>query len=156
MNRIYALEKIIMIPLFLGGMCISFYGVLARYIFNSPVHWIEEIFSLFLVWAILIGFSTALKNNNHIALDLLYTFLSEKWKLVVDMFGYIIGLFFSLFFFYYGFLTVIQLYKVGGVSLDAKLPFWIISLILPLTGMFLFLAYLDKIIQTIKSRSKDS
>ncbi|MEH7344238.1 TRAP transporter small permease [Bacillus sp. JJ1532] len=155
MNRIAKIERVIMIPLFLTGMCISFYGVIMRYIFNSPVHWIEEIFALTLVWAIFIGFSTALKNNNHIALDLLYSILPKKIQRILDLIGYLIGIMFSIFFIYYGFLMVIEAYKIGGVSLDARLPLWITSIIMPLTGLFLILAYIEKIINHLKGKEEN-
>ena len=146
MNRVAQLEKVIMIPLFLIGMVISLYGVIMRYILNNPIHWIEEIFALTLVWSIFIGFSTALKSDNHIALDLLYSILPKKIQSLLDLIGYAIGIMFSSFFIYYGLLMVIEAYKIGGVSLDAQLPLWIISIIMPLTGVFLLLAYLEKII----------
>ncbi|MCF3942612.1 TRAP transporter small permease [Oceanobacillus alkalisoli] len=155
MHRIEMLEKFIMVPLFLTGMCVSFFGVIMRYIFNSPVHWVEEIFSLTLVWAIFIGFSTALKNNNHIALDLVYAVLPKKAQRVLDFIGYLLGIAFSIFFLYYGTLMVIEAFKIGGVSLDARIPLWITSLIMPLTGLLLLLAYIEKIIMFFKNKGQE-
>ena len=155
MHWIEKIEKMIMIPLFLTGISVSFFGVIMRYIFNSPVHWIEEIFSLTLVWAIFIGFSTALKNNNHIALDLVYSILPKKAQRVFDFIGYILGIAFSIFFIYFGTLMVIEAYKIGGVSLDARIPLWITSLIMPLTGLFLFLAYVEKIIKFFTKKEQE-
>jgi len=153
MNRIAKIEKLIMIPLFLTGMCVCLYGVIMRYIFNNPVHWIEEIFALTLVWAIFIGFSSALKNDNHISLDLLYEFLPKKIQRIFDLVGYVIGIMFSIFFIYYGSLMVIEAYQIGGVSLDAKIPLWISSIIMPLAGVFLILAYIEKIINHFSRKS---
>lgn len=155
MKWIAKLENVIMIPLFLTGMCISLYGVIMRYIFNNPVIWIEEIFALTLVWSIFIGFSTALKNNDHIALDILYSVLPKKIQRVLDLIGYAIGIMFSIFFIYYGFLMVIEAYKIGGVSLDAQLPLWIISIIMPLTGVLLILAYIEKVINHFTFKGGD-
>jgi len=155
MNRIAQFEKAIMIPLFLIGMGISLYGVIMRYILNNPIHWIEEIFALTLVWSIFIGFSTALKSDNHIALDLLYSVLPKKIQSVLDLIGYAIGIMFASFFIYYGLLMVIEAYKIGGVSLDAHLPLWIISIIMPLTGVFLILAYIEKIINHFSNKRRD-
>jgi C4-dicarboxylate transporter, DctQ subunit len=156
MSLLNKFEKIIMIPLFLLGMCISLYGVFMRYVINSPVHWIEEIFALTLVWAIFIGFSTALKNNNHIALDLVYVHLPKRIQRILDLVGFLIGIAFSIFFIYYGTLMVLEAYRIGGVTLDARIPLWITSLIMPLTGILLMLAFIEKIINHFsKKKNKE-
>lgn len=156
MNRIVKLETILMVPLFLIGMCVCIYGVFMRYVLNHPVHWIEEIFALTLVWSIFIGFSTALKNNHHIALDLLYALLPKKAQRIIDLVGYAIGMLFTIFFIYYGLQMVLQQYRVGGVTLEAQTPLWIVTLIMPIAGLLLFLAYLEKCINhfSIKNNKK--
>ncbi|MET3699823.1 C4-dicarboxylate transporter DctQ subunit [Bacillus oleivorans] len=154
MERITKLETLLMVPLFLIGMCVCIFGVFMRYILNNPVHWIEEIFALTIVWSIFIGFSTALKNNNHIALDLLYAFLPKRVQRFLDLVGYTIGMMFSIFFIYYGFQMVFEAYRVGGVSLEAKIPLWIESMIMPIGGLLLFLAYLEKLINYFSIKNK--
>lgn len=152
MSRIVKLETIIMVPLFLIGMFVCMYGVFMRYVLNNPVHWIEEIFALTIVWSVFIGFSTALKNDNHIALDLLYSALPRKAQQILDLIGYLIGITFSIFFVYYGGLMVIKAYQVGGVSLESQIPLWITSLIMPIAGLLLLLAYIEKCINHFSAK----
>jgi C4-dicarboxylate transporter, DctQ subunit len=154
MDRIVKIETLLMVPLFLIGMCVCIYGVFMRYILNNPVHWIEEIFALTIVWSIFIGFSTALKNNNHIALDLLYMYLPKKAQRITDLIGYVIGILFSIFFIYFGFQMVSEAYRVGGVSLEARIPLWIESIIMPIGGLLLFLAYIEKCINHFSPKNK--
>ncbi|QDY45028.1 TRAP transporter small permease [Planococcus glaciei] len=57
---------------FLAGIAISLYSVFMRYVLGASQSWATEIYTMLLVWAIFIGFSTALKENKHIAIDILY------------------------------------------------------------------------------------
>ena len=154
MNRIVKFETIVMVPLFLIGMCVSIYGVFMRYVLNNPVHWIEEIFALTIVWSIFIGFSTALKSNHHIALEFLYDLLPNKVQRVIDFVGYIIGMLFTIFFMYYGLQMVLQAYRVGGVTLEAQIPLWIATFIIPIAGLLLFLAYVEKCMNHFSKKNK--
>lgn len=45
------------------------FQVSARYIFSSPVNWIEEFCQLLLVWAVMLGAAATVKTNAHLAVD---------------------------------------------------------------------------------------
>ena len=69
---------------FAFGM-ILFYGVIMRYLFNSPVYWEPDIcWLLFVIMALLAG-PYVLQQDFHCRLDLVYHRLSPKGKAVMDI-----------------------------------------------------------------------
>ncbi len=66
---------------FLTGLLIG-YEVTARYLFNSPTIWAQEISLLLLLWATFLAISRALKRDQHIRINALESLLGEvsrKW-----------------------------------------------------------------------------
>ena len=53
-------------------------GVFFRYVLNAPIKWGEELARLIMVWAGLLGISIALKNGEHIGLEMLTSQLSGR------------------------------------------------------------------------------
>ena len=63
-------------------------AVFFRYVLNAPIKWGEELARLIMVWTGLLGISIALKDGEHIGLEILTANLRGRWlyavKLIVD------------------------------------------------------------------------
>ncbi len=57
---------------------LTFGGVIARYLFGSPIVWLYETTLVLFSWAIFLGVSIAFKQGAHIRLDLIDDNLSTK------------------------------------------------------------------------------
>jgi C4-dicarboxylate transporter DctQ subunit len=136
------------------GIALIFYGVLMRYMFNSPKAWVEEVSSYSIVWGALLGISIALRNNHHIQVDMLYDKMSPKMKRVIDIFANLVSLFFCVFYTYYGVLLVLKRSTSGMVSLDVGIPMWIVYLILPISGIMFFARFIERFIHVIRGREE--
>ncbi len=134
------------------GIVLIFYGVLMRYVFNSPKSWIEEISSYSIIWGSLFGISVALRNNHHIQIDMLYDKLPDAAKRWVDLFANAVGIFFSLFYTYYGYLLVAKRYTSGMVSMDVGIPMWIVYMILPISGVMFLLRFIERFVANVKGK----
>jgi TRAP-type C4-dicarboxylate transport system permease small subunit len=55
---------------------------------------------------------------------------------------------------YYGLQMVLQAYRVGGVTLEAQIPLWIATFIIPIAGLLLFLAYVEKCMNHFSKKNK--
>ena len=89
------------------GVGIMFVGVVARYIFHHPLTFVDEIGPIFIVWSTLIGYSIALRKDEHIKMDILYAAIrNETWKRGIEFFGYLCGAVFSFFMMRYGYLAM--------------------------------------------------
>lgn len=139
---------------FISGSLISLYGVFMRYVMNSPAAWTTEIFEMFMVFAIFIGFGMALKDNQHIAVDLVYDKLPFRFRKIVDVIANTLGLGFA------GFLTVmgIQMVSVaqqqGGVTIDVGIPLWLTFIAMPLGMGLLTFYFLLKLINVFRNWNK--
>lgn len=76
--------KIVSILILVFGL-ILFYGVIMRYIFNASVFWEPDVcWMLFVIMAVLAG-PYVLQQNFHCRLDVIYTRLSQKGRIVMDI-----------------------------------------------------------------------
>ena len=74
---------------------ILFYEVVARYVFNSPTIWAQEVSIIIFMWAMLAGAAYTLQVGKHVKIDLLTVHLSEKTQSVLETITSIIGMLFS-------------------------------------------------------------
>ncbi len=144
-NKLTRIEESLMIPLFLLAVSIGFVNVVLRYLFQRGMYGAEEVFTFTFVWAIFIGFSTALKEGLHVEVSIVYNLLPKPLQKTCDFLSSLIGLFFCYFFTYYGYEAVVKHYSMGGVTMDARLPMWMISVILPISGVLLGISFLYRI-----------
>ena len=68
---------------FLTGVMIG-YEVLARYFFNAPTIWAAEISQLFLIWGTFLAMAYALKNRQHIRIEIIITKFGNKTQKVFE------------------------------------------------------------------------
>lgn len=144
-SKLTKVEESIMIPLFVFAVLLGFVNVALRYIFHASIYGAEEVFTFAFVWAIFIGFSTALKDERHVEVTIVYNYLPRSIQRVCDFVSSMIGLAFCVFFTYFGYHMVIDQHRFGGVTMDARLPMWIIALIMPIGGTLLGISFLYRI-----------
>ena len=94
---------------------IVFVDVFARYVFNSPIIWSEEITLMLLIWFGFFSMSNELYHGNHMSLTLAYVKFSAKTKRIVSLVNS--GLMFVLFVF-----MAITIVRILLVISTAKMP----------------------------------
>ena len=110
--------------LFLIGAMLT-YEVVARYFFNAPTIWAEELSRLFMIWAVFIGSAGLLAGREHIRV----TVLVDQFPVAVQRFCEVVSLVFvaviSGFVAWFGMPTALKSFEVGrttGSMLD--MPSW--------------------------------
>jgi TRAP-type C4-dicarboxylate transport system permease small subunit len=69
--------------LFLVGMFLSFIvQIIARYVFNYPLGWTDEVSVIFWIWCTLWGAAFVLRERDEVRFDIFYSALSEKTRCV--------------------------------------------------------------------------
>lgn len=124
--------------LLVGGLGIMLYQVFLRYVLNYPTTWQDEISRYLVVWGALIGSAIAIRDNEHIKVDVLYQFFSKRIKWLTDLFANLITLIFFTFMIFYGSILVKEKF-VSGQSSYSGFSLWVIYLSLPLSGIFMFI-----------------
>ena len=61
------------------------YEVTARYFFNAPTIWAEELARLFMVWAVFAGSSSLIASNNHIRVSVLIDLLGSRARKLQEL-----------------------------------------------------------------------
>jgi len=68
----------------LAFMCVLVFGnVVLRYVFNSGITWSEEFSRFLFVWMIFLGAIGALKDNEHLGVDMLIKRVPGPWKKIL-------------------------------------------------------------------------
>lgn len=55
-------------------------GCIARYVFNSPIKWVEEVTNLILIWSGYLAICYATSSGGHVSIDFLTNLLSKRAK----------------------------------------------------------------------------
>ncbi len=74
----------VLLALSLTLMCVLVFGnVVLRYLFNSGITWSEEFSRFLFVWMIFLGAIGALRDNEHLGVDMLVKRFPAAWKKIV-------------------------------------------------------------------------
>ncbi|NLK30433.1 MAG: TRAP transporter small permease [Aminobacterium colombiense] len=111
---------------------ILFYEVVARYVFNSPTIWAQEISVFIFMWTMLAGAAYTLQVGKHVRIDLLVIRFSEKTQNYLEFFTSIMGMLFSAYVTLQGFEMLKATLKYNKLSATPlRVPLWIPQLALP-------------------------
>ncbi len=97
--------------------------IFSRYVINFSIFWTEELARYLLVWTALTGAALALKENAHIAINVLVECFPDKTKTKIILLSKIITLVFLISLFYVGFSLALSMYSQKSDALRIPL-FW--------------------------------
>ena len=66
-------------------ICITFIGVVFRYVLGTPFSWLEEVQLALIIWIVFCGGRYAFETNSHVAIDMIYDMFPNKGKKVLLM-----------------------------------------------------------------------
>lgn len=143
--------KFIMILSTASLAIVTFLQVIMRFLFKNPLAWGQDIIRLSFIYLVFLGGSYCLKTGDHLNIDIIFSFFSEKVNKFIQLFINIILLLFFIFLLYYG----IQFTQTG---LNQTAPYTGISMLyyyiaIPISAIFLIL-YDLQIIKNIFSEIK--
>lgn len=98
--------------------------VFARYVFNSPFQWSEEISRLALIWMTFISAAFVMAEGRHIAVDMISARFGDRGKLRMECFGYVVVAAACLLLMFGGARFVWYVGKVGSPALGVPKSWW--------------------------------
>lgn len=101
------------------------YEVVARYFFNAPTIWAEELARLFMVWAVFAGSSSLIRSNEHIRVTVLTDRFGPGMRKALDLVSLLFILAMAAFVAWYGTpiaLDSLERGRTTGSMLD--IPSW--------------------------------
>lgn len=99
-------NEIAIITLFTIIIFTVFLQVVARYVFNSPPAWSEELARYCQVWMVLLTSSICIRKGSHLAVDYLTHHLSTKWKKWLGIFTHTLIVIYLAAVLYFGFVLL--------------------------------------------------
>jgi C4-dicarboxylate transporter DctM subunit len=116
------------------------YEAIARKIFNSSTPWIFPASLFIMVWFPFLAAASVTKDGRQIKVDLLFTRLSEKLRIRLNILNYFFSLVFIITLGYYGLKKCIEAYTQGITSTESLLyPQWLLDLVFPVTSILVCL-----------------
>ncbi|MBT7632316.1 MAG: TRAP transporter small permease, partial [Desulfobacula sp.] len=85
-------ERYLTLPLYTMVVITIFMEVFRRFFLSYSSIWSEEIARYAFIYITWIGAAAAVRERAHIRIDVIQPFLSNKWKIIVHIFGDIITL----------------------------------------------------------------
>jgi len=99
---------------------IVFVDVFARYLFNSPIIWSEELTLMLLIWFGFFSMSNELYHEKHIRLTMAYDKFSPRKKKIVSLINILL---FTIFFILMSYNIVLIMLNIGSMKMPvSKLP----------------------------------
>lgn len=128
------------------------YQVLMRKVFNASPSWTEELARYATIWSTLIVVPALILQKGHIMLDYFVMLAPPKIRKVLE---FITGLFALVLMatFLYGGVGMIQAsIGITQVSPGARIPMWIVYIVLPLSGVLMLACQCKSMIETVKAK----
>lgn len=143
------------LDLLLGGILLLmlfliFTQVVLRYIFNSPIIWVEEVTMLLLVWYGYIAIGILVKDNGHIAIEYFYSLANRTVQKYLDVFVNTLLLIFSVMMVKYGFDIAVN--SIGEQLPASHLPKVVLNLPLLISGVIISLLTVNIFLKVLFNR----
>ncbi len=151
----YSLE-IALVFLLIAMTLTVFSQVIARYIFEAPLSWSEELARFILIWLSMLSAAYAFKTKSHFALTILVSKLPDKHQKITSFCIHIVVAIFFLIICYY---SVIFVHSVNGhiapaLQISMQIPYSSIIVASGLISIFSLLSAVKTIPKKIKSKKK--
>ena len=140
-KRLYAVLRTVCFLLMLAMVTIIFTQVVARYAFSNSLSWSEEAGRYIFVWMTFLGAAMAVRNRQHVSLDLILKSLPNLMQKLLLSVSYLSMMIFTAVLIFGGFKFVARGSHQASSALE--IPMYYIYIVLPLGGILIF-AYLVK------------
>lgn len=98
--------------------------VVARYVFDTPFQWSEEVARLALIWLTFISAAFVMAEGRHIAVDLISDRVGTRGKFLIECFGYLVVAVACFMLLIGGAKFVWYVGKVGSPALGIPKSYW--------------------------------
>ncbi len=126
MRFINRLEDILIGLLLVAITLLVFVEVVARFGFNTGIHWAQEATLLMSAWMILLGAAWAVRERSHICVDALTEKFSPQVRKWILLFSIAVGLVYCGLFLKSSWVYVAKLHMIGIELDDIPLPKWVV------------------------------
>jgi TRAP-type C4-dicarboxylate transport system permease small subunit len=151
----YCLE-IVLVFLLVAMTLTVFSQVIARYIFEAPLSWSEELARFILIWLSMLSAAYAFKTKSHFALTILVNKLPEKHQKITS---FCVNMLVAIFFLIICYYSVIFVHSVNGhvapaLQISMQIPYSSVIVASGLITIFSLLSAVKTMSKKIQSAEK--
>lgn len=128
-----------------------FVNVVMRF-FGFGLTWSEELIRYLIIWMTFIGLSVAVREGSHMTIEMLPDYLKGKKKYLLTLSIYTIGIVFSIMLTWFGIQFVNFSYGTGQLSSALNISFYMVYIVLPISGLLILIRYIDRLIHLIRRK----
>ncbi|MEM8499450.1 MAG: TRAP transporter small permease [Pseudomonadota bacterium] len=144
------LENGLLLSLILGAVCLATTQIILRNSGADALLWADQALNVLVLWIAMSGALVASRENNHIAIDLIQHYLSEKWLTVVTsltQFATAVACGVAA---WYGYHFVREEMEYGDIAF-LQIPIWLCEAIIPFALLIISLRYLNYGLKSLRS-----
>ena len=138
---IYRVEDSILVGLLLLMIIMAVLQIFLRNLFATGIVWSDVLVRILVLWVGLLGAMVASRQGNHINIDIMHRYLSERTKTVVKFIVELFTALICLIVAYYS-LQFVRMEFVYGGEAFAKVPAWLCEAIIPFAFAVIAIRYL--------------
>ena len=154
MKIIYQIEKVVSCVSVAVMAVLVFVNVIARYAFNSPLAFSDEISSYLFILMSFMGTAIAARRKAHLGLSIVTDRLSPRGRKILGMIMYAFSALFCLLIVIFGVQMVMSQYHLGQETATMQWPEWIYGLFVPVGAAFALIAFLEGIVDISKEKEE--
>lgn len=140
------IEAAIIIAGMAASSTLIFVQVVLRYLFSIGIPWVEEV-SLYMAIAVtFMAASAAIPRGMHLSLEVLDTILPLRLQRVFRILSLLAGLAFAVLFAWVSYELMQRTARFGQTAASFDMPMWPIYAILPVSGIFMALRFVEALI----------
>jgi TRAP-type C4-dicarboxylate transport system permease small subunit len=150
LNLLYRIEEGVLVSLLMVMIVLAVGQIFMRNIFESGIVWGDPLLRILVLWISLVGGMIAAREDRHINVDILTSYMSKKTRLMVRSFVNVaVGLICTIMV-WYG-IKFVRMEGVSNNSAFASVPTWICAGIIPFAFMIISVRYIILGIEDMKS-----
>jgi C4-dicarboxylate transporter DctQ subunit len=144
--------------LIIAMMLLITYDVLLRYVFRAPSRWINDFVTLYLmIYIAILPAAWVLLKGDHVAVDLLLSYMGTKQQYYMTLVTRILGLIYSIVLTWQGGIYALRefTYKTE-FPISSWLPVWPAVSVIFVSGLLLCLAFIMQIGEQLRLRKSNT
>lgn len=128
-----------------------FAQIMMRAIINASLSWSEELARYIFIWQIWLGVSLGLRDNKHIAVQILYSYIKGKPSRVLKIVATLLCIYLCFFLAQYGWEMTLNAYSKNSLSAAMRAPLWVVYLALPFSCSVTGLRYILQLCNQVRN-----
>lgn len=138
-------EEIIAVGSLLSAFCIAFVAVIQRNTTGNVLYWSEEAIIYLIIYSTFFGAVIALRDNEHVNVDILPVLLRGRARRFVLILGALITVAFATILVFLAWALIMEPFSRETFTPALKWPLWIFELSVPLSMMLFLLRAIQKV-----------